>query len=209
MGAVSRLAASLLLVVVAGGAVYAACGDGVLDPGEQCDDGNVVGGDCCSATCQLEPLGSPCDDHNACTTASVCNALGVCVATARAHCDDGNKCTVDHCEPADGCHHDPVDFAITRVEVEKSLATDACAGETIPASVAKRFAKARALLARADRSHAEKKRRALVASAATQLKRSNGPVKLLAGRVTEDCAAQLLARVRTARSRIGCLLASL
>jgi len=31
------------------------CGDSLLDAGEQCDDGNVVGGDGCSATCQVEP----------------------------------------------------------------------------------------------------------------------------------------------------------
>ncbi len=31
-----------------------ACGDGVLDLGEQCDDGNIVSGDGCSATCTLE-----------------------------------------------------------------------------------------------------------------------------------------------------------
>jgi len=37
------------------------CGNDVLDPpGEQCDDGNLVGGDCCSATCQLET--TPCPD---------------------------------------------------------------------------------------------------------------------------------------------------
>jgi len=30
------------------------CGDGVVDPGEQCDDGNTVDGDGCSATCQSE-----------------------------------------------------------------------------------------------------------------------------------------------------------
>jgi cysteine-rich repeat protein len=30
------------------------CGDGVLDPGEQCDDGGRVSGDGCSKTCQLE-----------------------------------------------------------------------------------------------------------------------------------------------------------
>jgi cysteine-rich repeat protein len=30
------------------------CGDGVTDPGEQCDDKNTIGGDGCSATCQLE-----------------------------------------------------------------------------------------------------------------------------------------------------------
>jgi cysteine-rich repeat protein len=28
------------------------CGDGVVDAGENCDDGNVGGGDCCSADCQ-------------------------------------------------------------------------------------------------------------------------------------------------------------
>jgi cysteine-rich repeat protein len=30
------------------------CGDGVIDPGEQCDDGNMVSGDGCSALCQVE-----------------------------------------------------------------------------------------------------------------------------------------------------------
>ena len=30
------------------------CGDGILDPGESCDDGNNVDGDGCSATCALE-----------------------------------------------------------------------------------------------------------------------------------------------------------
>lgn len=31
------------------------CGDATQDPGEQCDDGNVVADDGCSATCTLEP----------------------------------------------------------------------------------------------------------------------------------------------------------
>jgi len=30
------------------------CGDGMVDPGEQCDDGNTINGDGCSSTCQLE-----------------------------------------------------------------------------------------------------------------------------------------------------------
>ena len=30
------------------------CGDGVIDPDEQCDDGNMVSGDGCSALCQVE-----------------------------------------------------------------------------------------------------------------------------------------------------------
>src|SRR5690349_21722126 len=36
------------------------CGDGILDPGEGCDDGNTVGLDGCSAGCGLEP-GAICD----------------------------------------------------------------------------------------------------------------------------------------------------
>jgi cysteine-rich repeat protein len=32
------------------------CGNGSLDPGEECDDGNTVGGDGCSALCLNEPL---------------------------------------------------------------------------------------------------------------------------------------------------------
>ncbi|MCC6849054.1 MAG: exo-alpha-sialidase [Deltaproteobacteria bacterium] len=31
------------------------CGDGVVDPGEQCDDGNVRGGDVCPASCEFPP----------------------------------------------------------------------------------------------------------------------------------------------------------
>jgi cysteine-rich repeat protein len=32
------------------------CGDGAIHLGEQCDDGNAVGGDGCSATCQVEQI---------------------------------------------------------------------------------------------------------------------------------------------------------
>ena len=48
------------------------CGDGVLDPGEACDDGNNIDGDGCSALCTVEPFcgdgvldpGEQCDDGN-------------------------------------------------------------------------------------------------------------------------------------------------
>ncbi len=33
------------------------CGDGSVDPGEECDDGNPDGGDGCSALCHTEPTG--------------------------------------------------------------------------------------------------------------------------------------------------------
>src|SRR5215210_35264 len=37
-----------------GGEIECICGDGVLDVGEQCDDGNLVNGDGCSKTCEVE-----------------------------------------------------------------------------------------------------------------------------------------------------------
>ncbi len=36
------------------------CGDGHLDDGEQCDDGNTANGDGCSATCEIECGGEGC-----------------------------------------------------------------------------------------------------------------------------------------------------
>ncbi|MBC8340132.1 MAG: hypothetical protein H8E63_00535, partial [Proteobacteria bacterium] len=40
--------------------VASGCGDGVLDAGEQCDDGGTAAGDCCSATCQFESATTSC-----------------------------------------------------------------------------------------------------------------------------------------------------
>jgi cysteine-rich repeat protein len=51
------------------------CGDGIVDPGEECDDGNGKNGDCCSATCGFElaesPCGRGCDGKR-------CDGLGSC-----------------------------------------------------------------------------------------------------------------------------------
>ena len=55
------------------------CGNGVLDPGESCDDGNRRDGDCCSASCVAAAVGSSCADDGQGCTADVC--------------DDGLTCT--------------------------------------------------------------------------------------------------------------------
>ena len=64
------------------------CGNGKLDSGEQCDDGNIVDGDGCSSTCKLEACGNgiidpgeDCDPPGSVTGAVVCSAsckLEVC-----------------------------------------------------------------------------------------------------------------------------------
>lgn len=55
------------------------CGDGVLDAGEECDDGNLMDGDGCSANCTITPY---CGDG---------------VLDAGEECDDGNNVDGDDC----------------------------------------------------------------------------------------------------------------
>ena len=70
------------------------CSNGVLDPGEKCDDSNTMGGDGCSSTCQIEPgyicptVGQPCVLAIFCGNGTV---------EAPETCDDGNS------TPGDGC----------------------------------------------------------------------------------------------------------
>src|SRR5438874_5796472 len=94
----------------------AICGNGFLDAGEQCDDGNTLNGDCCTSTCQFEPAETSCDDGNVCTDNRTCDGAGICQVTGfnRSGCDDGSACTTsDQCSngtcvggPALGCDDD-------------------------------------------------------------------------------------------------------
>lgn len=70
-------------------AAVAKCGDGVLDPGEDCDDGNLTSGDCCSASCEAEADGAKSCDGNDCTRQDTCSQ-GVCIPGP---CADGQACT--------------------------------------------------------------------------------------------------------------------
>lgn len=82
---------------------YGLCGDGIQAPNEACDDGNTANGDCCSATCQFEPNGSPCPDADLCDGTETCNGAGGCVAGTPLTCSDGDVCTQDSCNPTSGC----------------------------------------------------------------------------------------------------------
>lgn len=105
-----------------------ACGDGLLDAGEQCDDGNASNGDCCSNACQFELEGVRCEDGDACTARDTCDGAGTCVPGPPPNCDDGNACTEDSCNPGSGCVLVPT----TGPCDDGSVCTtgDACAGGT-------------------------------------------------------------------------------
>src|SRR5262245_3252382 len=71
------------------------CGNGQLDAGETCDDGNRFNGDCCSAGCFQLQEGTLCSDDGNPSTTDTCNATGQCQhANRTGACSDLNSCTV-------------------------------------------------------------------------------------------------------------------
>lgn len=86
------------------------CGDEVVEPGEQCDDGNGVDGDACTNTCTLAVCGDgipgpgeTCDDGN---DDDDDDCLGTCITAICGDgfvhadvelCDDGNQTDTDDC----------------------------------------------------------------------------------------------------------------
>jgi cysteine-rich repeat protein len=81
----------------------------VTDVGESCDDGNTVGGDGCSAICELEScgngvldVGEGCDDGNTaggdgCSAICQVEVCGNGVLDPGEDCDDGNTADGDGC----------------------------------------------------------------------------------------------------------------
>ncbi len=83
---------------------FPVCGDGELSGNEECDDGNVDGGDCCSSLCTFDAASTPCDNEDACTTDSLCDGGGSCSVGVAVICDDGLYCTgVESCDSDLGC----------------------------------------------------------------------------------------------------------
>jgi cysteine-rich repeat protein len=89
-----------------------ACGDGILDPGEACEDGNTLSDDGCSATCQDEFCGDGvqqtdegCDDGNTvsndgCSATCQAESCGDDIVQTSEACDDGNTAAGDGCSAA-------------------------------------------------------------------------------------------------------------
>lgn len=87
----------------------AVCRNGIVEAGEQCDDGNASNNDFCLNTCKLSSCGDgfmqgaeTCDDGNAVDTDSCSNTcvLARCgdgVTQTGEQCDDGNQINEDFC----------------------------------------------------------------------------------------------------------------
>ncbi|HUQ07209.1 MAG TPA: DUF4215 domain-containing protein [Kofleriaceae bacterium] len=87
----------------------AACGNGVVDPGEDCDDGNVMPDNACDARCLFTCGNGTVDDTfgELCDTGIVSGA-GACPST----CNDGMACTQDALAGG-GCQAECVTAPIT------------------------------------------------------------------------------------------------
>ena len=72
------------------------CGNGKLETGETCDDGNTQGGDGCSSVCALE-VGWKCPAQN---TACVAAKCGDGILAGAEKCDDGIVNTTSGCTPS-------------------------------------------------------------------------------------------------------------
>ncbi|HVY45395.1 MAG TPA: DUF4215 domain-containing protein [Minicystis sp.] len=81
-----------------GGVDTTGCGDGIIQPGEQCDDGNDVSGDGCSADCKHVEQDYACPTPGqACVSTVHC---GDGIVSGQETCDDGNT------QAGDGCSSD-------------------------------------------------------------------------------------------------------
>jgi cysteine-rich repeat protein len=87
------------------------CGDGFIDDGEECDDGNDVRADGCTPECRFTCLvDDDCVDASVCNGTETCNReTHRCVRGERIVCNDRNACTTDACDDVSGCVFEIID----------------------------------------------------------------------------------------------------
>ncbi len=75
------------------------CGNGLVEAGEQCDDGNLLSGDGCSDVCVTEVIPSTSTTPPPSTPASTTQVCGNGIQEGSEACDDGNPWYNDGCDP--------------------------------------------------------------------------------------------------------------
>src|SRR5262249_23701270 len=101
------------------------CGNGIIDSGEQCDDGNTTNGDGCENNCTrpscgngIVDQGEECDDHNN-VNGDGCEAncrlpyCGNSIFDTGEQCDDGNLTNGDGCSSTCTVEKPPVQSGCT------------------------------------------------------------------------------------------------
>jgi cysteine-rich repeat protein len=83
----------------------ACCGDGEVEAGEECDDGNLNDGDCCSSTCHFAPSTTVCRPAaGACDLAEFCTgSSGSCPPNAYKPTTAECRAAIGPCDVAENC----------------------------------------------------------------------------------------------------------
>lgn len=99
--------------------LVSSCGNGQLDPGEQCDDGNIIDGDRCSSLCRNEicgngilDVGEACDPPPGNTTGGDgCSEICTIESCGNGRRDFGEECDDGNLENGDGCTGTPIEIS--------------------------------------------------------------------------------------------------
>ena len=101
----------------------ACLGEGMLDCGSL--DPCRVGSCTPAKGCVFSLRAGPCSDGDPCTAGDICSG-GVCHGVREVSCEDGLTCTLDACEPGQGCRHHA--HAAACDDGDACTPVDVCAG---------------------------------------------------------------------------------
>ena len=119
-------------------------------------DGAV--GDEVTVSKEVEPPPPPCEGSDCCTS--------------DAECDDEKGCTIDECDASGRCSHTPMGLDAVRAAIAEATELAACADEKLPRRIARRIARAAALLGRVERTRRSAVAVRFVRRAAEKLERA-------------------------------------